>query len=255
MRRTRLLLISLLLFSYTGAQAQSASKIKEASYQAYTGAKIALWDTAISLAKDYYSKSGSKTDLHDLLITQYGYIAFCIAESYTDKGKDMLVSAYKNLEVLEDLCGENAEIIALEASFVAYEMNFYKFKMMKLGPKAVELTNRAYESDPNNLMALACKANQLNFTPRMFGGSPPDAVPLYKKIIKLYETQFEDPTNNYRYISTLVTLAATYEDMKMYSEACALYEQIIDFDSNINWINTDLYPACKSKLSTQQGGN
>ncbi|MDX2413573.1 MAG: hypothetical protein QNK33_00145 [Bacteroidales bacterium] len=255
MCRTKLLLISLLLFSYTGAEAQSASKIKQASYQAYTGAKIALWDKAINLAEDYYSTSGSKTDLHGLLISQYGYIAFSIAENYTDKGKDMLVSAYKNLKVLKDLCGENAEIIALEASFVAYELNFYKFKMMRLGPKAVELTNRAYELDPNNLMALACKANQLNFTPKIFGGSPPDAIPLFKKIIKLYETHCEDPSNNYRYISTLVTLAAIYEEMLMYSEACALYEQIIDFDSNINWINTDLYPACKSKLSIQQSGN
>jgi tetratricopeptide (TPR) repeat protein len=237
------------------ASAQSNSEIKKATYRAYTIAKISLWDDAISLAEECYSQSGALTDLHDLIIAQYGYIAFCIGERLNDKGKLMLKSAYLNLDKLGVICEDQAEILALKASLIAYEMNFYPLKMMKLGARAIDFTNRAYESDPENLMALSCKANQLNFTPKLFGGSPKDAIPIYKKIIKLYETHSGDTEENWRYISTQVTLAATYEDMKMYNEACELYEQIISFDSNINWINNSLYPACREKLKAQESGN
>lgn len=237
--------LAALTLSSKGLSAQSSSEIRSATYRAYTMADISLWDDAIFFAEECYSKSGTATDLHDLIIAQYGYLAFSIAEDLNDKGKLMLERAYHNLDTLGVIYGETTEILALRASLVAYEMNLYTLRMMKLGPLAIDLTNRAYEADPENLMALTCKANQLNFTPKLFGGSPKDAIPLYKKIIKLYETHSEDTENNWRYISTQITLAATYEDMKMYKEACELYEQIISFDSNIEWISLDLYPACR----------
>lgn len=204
------------------------------------------------MAESNFKESGCDSALHDVIMVQYAYISFCIAEEYKKEGKELLTSAYENLEKMKtDYWGE-ADYLALKASLAALELNLYPQKMMKLVPLAIELTDKAYETDSNNYMALACKANMLNFTPRMFGGSPTDAIPLYKKIITLYETNQEDPTNNWRYVSTLVTLAGTYENLNMYKEACEIYEQIIKFDNNINWINTNLYPNCKANLLKQK---
>jgi tetratricopeptide (TPR) repeat protein len=185
-------------------------------------------------------------------MVQYGYISFCIAEDYKKEGRELLSAAYENLEKMEtDYRGE-ADYLAIKASLAALELNLYPQKMMKLVPLALELTDKAYETDNNNYMALACKANMLNFTPRMFGGSPPDAIPLYKKIISLYESNIENPEKNWRFVSTMVTLAGTYEKLNMYEEACRVYEQIIEYDNNINWINTKLYPDCKANLLKQK---
>lgn len=255
MPRTVLISLTLLLITSIPATAQKNAVLRKATYKAYTISKIELWDKSINHAEKIYSESGSYDALHDLVMVQYGYIAFCIAEDLNKKGKLMLKSAYSNLEEMHKQCGETTDYMAIDASFVAFELNFYPLKMMSLASKAVELTDKAYALDHNNFMALACKANQLNFTPKMFGGSPEEAIPLYKKIISLYETHCEEPESNWRYVSTLVTLAETYENLKMYNKACSLYEKIIDFDDNINWINNKLYPACKKKLSAQQSGN
>ncbi len=243
---------SLILFFSISVAAQTSPVLKELTYKAYTLGKISLWDDAIDQAKKAYLESESDSALHDLIMVQYGYISFSIAEKLNDKGKEMLLSAYENIEMMENDWWGEADLLAIQASMAAFELNLYPHKMMKLVPRALELTDLAYESDKNNYMALACKANQLNFTPRMFGGSPTDAIPLYRKIITLYETNCVDRSSNWRYVSTMVTLAGTYENLKMYNEACGIYEKIILFDNNINWINTNLYPACKAKLIKQQ---
>lgn len=243
---------SLTLFFSISAEAQTSPVLKELTYKAYTLGKISLWDDAIDHAKRAYLQSESDSVLHDLIMVQYGYISFCIAEKLKDKGKEMLLSAYENLEMMENDWWGEADLLAIQASMAAFDLNLYPQKMMKLVPRALELTDQAYEADSNNYMAVACKANQLNFTPKMFGGSPTDAIPLYRKIIKLYETNCVDRSNNWRYVSTMVTLAGTYENLKMYKEACEVYEKIISFDNNINWINANLYPACKARLIKQQ---
>lgn len=237
---------------YPGAVSQSSPDVKELSYKAYTLGKIDLWEEALVLAENNFLEEASDSSLHDVIMVQYGYISFCVAEDYKKEGRELLGSAYENLEQIKTNWWGEADLLAIKASLTALELNLYPQKMMKLVPLALELTDQAYEADNNNYMALACKANMLNFTPRMFGGSPPDAIPLYKKIITLYETRQEDPTNNWRFVSTLVTLAGTYENLKMYKEACQVYEKIMAFDGNINWINNSLYPDCKTMLLKQQ---
>lgn len=239
------------LFFSLPAGAQTPQVLKEITYKAYTKGQISLWDQAYDIALDRCSESKSDSALHDLIMVQYGYISFCISEGLDKKAKDMLYKAYNNLEAMKkDFWGE-ADHLAIQASLAAFDLNLYPHKMMKLVPRALELTDRAYEADKNNYMALACKANQLNFTPRIFGGSPEEAIPLYKKIINLYETNCENPAKNWRYVSTMVILASSYENLEMYREACLVYEQIIEFDNTIAWINNGLYPACKTKLLKQ----
>mgnify|MGYP005838359813 CR=1 FL=1 len=250
--KSAILIFSALFLFFLSSQSQTAPEVKELTYRAYTLGKIDLWKEALVMAESNFQESGCDSALHDVVMVQYAYISFCIAEGYKKEGRELLSSAYENIEKIETGWWQEADLLAINASLAALELNLYPQKMMKLVPLALELTDQAYETDNNNYMALACKANMLNFTPKMFGGSPTEAIPLYKKIITLYETNQEDATNNWRYVSTLVTLAGTYENLNMYKEACKVYEQIIEFDNNINWINTKLYPDCKANLLKQK---
>ena len=246
----RILTLLLLFISlYQGkVYSQNSDSIKKATYTAYTKGQLSLWEEASSISKANYQKNKSNLALHELIMTQYGHLAYCISDKEQKKGRLVLSEALSNLEKLSSSTGETTEVIALRATFLAFELNLYPLKMMKIGPKAVKLTDKAYEMDRNNLMALLCKANQLNFTPSMFGGSTEKAIPLYLEIIELFDNKTVSSENDWRYISTMVTLASTYEKDKKYDMACRLYEKIIAVDPTISWINNKLYPECLSKV-------
>ena len=240
-------LILLFLTAALSGYAQKDSLLDSLCYQAYVKGKIELWEKAHQVALEDHSFNMSDSSLYGLLMLEYGYAAYCIAEKENKKASELLSLANERCDTLLSAYPEDPEYIGLKAALLAFEMNVRPFRMPKLGPESIRLTDMAYGLDPDNIMALSCKANQLNFSPRMFGGDPDMAIPLYLKLINRFE---EDPgyREDWRYINTMVILAGAYEKKEMFQEACRVYENIIVSDSTINWVNNKLYPDCKKKL-------
>jgi hypothetical protein len=253
MNRVRTLIISFIFIAFLNpfARSQAYVSVSDLCYQAYTKGKVELWEQALSSAEKMHQGIGSDSSLHQLILVQYGFTAYCISEKQKERAEEILAAAYGNLDYLMAKDAENAEYIALKAAFLAFELNIHPLKMTKLAPASIELTDLAFKKDSSLLMSLSCKANMLNFTPRIFGGNPDWAIPFYYRIIELFENEDVYTKNDWRYINTLVILADTYNKKKMYKEACGVYERIIKHDSTINWVNNKLYPECRAKLENE----
>lgn len=247
--RTSILLILILLVSGQTLYPQTFEKVRKISYNAYAKGELHLWAEAESIIEQEYKQKRDSSSLYECLLAQYGYVAFCVNNKIKDKGLVMLQKAYNNADLFLEKYPDDPGALAIRASFVAFEINFKPTKLLSQGGEAVRLINAAYEVDNNNLMVLHGKANQLRFSPGIFGGSIDEAISMYQKIIDKYDTGVLPAENDWIYINTMVVLARSFEKKKMYSDACIVYRKIISVDKDINWITNGYYPACLEKAN------
>jgi len=240
----RLLLVLVLVFSSLAGMAQDIYMYRSRIYDSYARGEMGGWRTAIEEMEKEYEGTGSEALLHELVLSQYGFIGYCLKEDMKKEASYHLERAVNNLEILKGRRPGSAELMALEGAFMGYEMGIHKLKAMVLGPKAKEKIDSAVEKDPNTIRTLLEKANQLNFSPKIVGGNREEAVEYYKKVISLIEADTRNLSKNWIYVNTVVVLAFAYEELGNNSYACALYEKLIEYDENITWVKDDLYSDC-----------
>lgn len=231
---------------------QTIEKVRETTYRAYTEGKISLWEEAENLIRQEYINRQDSSSLYELLLVQYGYAAFCAKEKFKEKGLRVIEDGNSNVDLFLDAYPDDPGGLAIKAAFMVFEASLFPAKMISNGSESVKLSEKAYFLDKDKLLTLTGRANQLRFTPAIFGGSIDESIPLYKKIISYYDSGRYSTKNDWMYVNTLVILAGTYEKKKMYNEACGLYEKIVAYDDDINWINNSLYPECKAQLLKQK---
>lgn len=238
----------LVISSIQYANTQPLRLYEERIYQAYTGGNLPSWKEVIEDIEKRHLIDSNNDLLHQLVMAQYGYIAFCLKEDHKKEGSRMLRKANSNLNILLVEAPQEPELIALNAAFTGFEMGINPWKAVYLASKSRKLSNHAYEMDHECLMCLSVKANRLNLLPVLFGGSPEESIPVYQHIISLYESGEIALENDWRYINTLVLLARVFENRKEYDLACKIYQKIIATDSQINWVTNGLYPACLKNI-------
>ncbi|MGM0527668.1 MAG: hypothetical protein ACQERS_04625 [Bacteroidota bacterium] len=247
------IIIPLALFMLSpGVEAQDIAEFKSRIYKSYVKGEMSGWKAVIEEMEKEYERSASMELLHELLLSQYGFIGYCLKEDMKKEASYHLERALDNLEILKGNKPGSAELMALEGAFMGYEMGIHKLKAMVLGPKAKEKIDGAVEKDPNTVRTLLEKANQLNFSPKIVGGDTGEAIEYYKKAVRLIEEDTENLGKNWIYVNTVVVLANAYEQLGNNSLACALYEKLIDYDSNIKWVKDDLYQGCRDKSQSLQ---
>ncbi|MDT8400530.1 MAG: hypothetical protein RQ743_02455 [Bacteroidales bacterium] len=251
-KQHRAFLVLLLIFSSLFSAAQDIYMYRARIYDSYARGEMSGWRVAIEEMEKEYASSGNLDLLHELLLSQYGFIGYCLKEDMKKEASYHLNRARANLETLTACKPGSAELMALEGAFMGYEMGIHKLKAMVLGPRAKEKIDGAVEKDPNTVRTLIEKANQLNFSPRIVGGDPEEAIEYYKKAVRLIEADTQNLRKNWVYVNTVVVLAFAYEQLGNNSNACALYEKLIEYDSNIKWVKEDLYSACIDKARSLQ---
>lgn len=251
-KQYRLFLVLVLMSSSLTGVAQDIYIYRSRIYDSYARGEMSGWRLAIEEMEKEYEGSGSMELLHELVLSQYGFIGYCLKEDMKKEASYHLERALANLEILKGSRPGSAELMALEGAFMGYEMGIHKLKAMVLGPKAKEKIDGAVEKDPGIVRTLLEKANQLNFSPRIVGGDREEAIEYYKKAISLIEADTRNLRKNWIYVNTVVVLAFAYEQLGNNSHACALYEKLIEYDSNIKWVKEDLYSGCTDKSQSLQ---
>ncbi len=242
-------LISLLAvcFTFSLSMAQDINSFRSKIYSSYAKGDMGDWKNVMNEMEKLQKETGSDELLHELLMAQYGYIAYCINENRKKEASRLLDRAQDNLKVLGSKDPGNANLMALEGALLGYEMGINMLKAMVIGPKAKEKIDAAVEKDPEAVRTLLEKANQLNFSPKLLGGDTGKAVGYYIKAIDKMESIQSQQKNNWIYVNTLVVLAAAYEKIDNYIYACAVYKKLMIYDPGIMWVKEDLYPACLEK--------
>ena len=228
---------------------QEASLSRAKIYNAYTLGRPDLWKKEIVNIESEYRRSKSLSTLHQLLLAEYGYIALCLKEKLKREASEELQKGRETLAILKQNDPDNPELIAIEAAFAGFDIVINPIRAIFLAGEAKRLTDEAYNKDPDGLISISVKANQLQFTPSAFGGSVNESLEYYKRIIEQYDSGNVEKIDDWRYINTLVILAGAYEKLDRYNEACLIYEKIIATDPDIGWINNGLYPAALKRKS------
>ncbi len=216
-------------------------------YEAFINSDMITWKNLIDEMQlnQQFRTNYSELD-KELLIAQYGYIAYCIGTDNREEAEKYIQIAKNNFQkIIVD--NEHADFYAIISTIYGFEMYLSQFKAVYLLYKIFEYQNKALQNE-NSIFVMVERANLLFFTPNLLGGNQTEAIILYEKAASTYK---EDSlyVNSWYYLNLLRHLAQIYEKNEDYDKAQNLYKYIIEREPNFKWVNNELYPAFLKKIN------
>lgn len=234
-----ILFLSLISISNSNvwAQRNNSSDI----YNAYITGDMGKWKSAMDQMEK--ENPGSPDRKLELIGYYYGYTAYLIGLGNKDKeAKANIEKAEKLIKDVLNQSPQNATALAYKGSFIGYKISLNKVKAMIIGPESINSINKAYKIDPENVQAVADKANLMHYAPGAFGGDKAGALELYEKGIRLMEKR-NQTHENWFYLSLMTSLARRYEEAGQYDKAKTMYEKILRVEPRFKWVKDELYPS------------
>ena len=239
------ILAILLCFIASHVNGQSTTDYEQRLYSSYVDEKMMDWKDIMSDMKDSYLKGSDKELLYSLCFAQYGYIGYCISRDLDNEAKDYLKEAIKNSKKLESIYHGRHDILALQGALLGYKIMLSKFSALYLGPKAFKLIKTASKSSDKYFNCSLEFGNFRYYTPKFLGGSKEEAIGYYKNAVKLVESSSYKQEHNWLYINTNLFLAHAYSDTNKKYLACQIYNKILEYEPDANWIREEFNEKCK----------
>ena len=243
MRNTLVLLLLIALIP--GLQGQDVSDYKHRLYQSYIENEMHLWEGIIEEMSRNYEISGDEALLYDLCFAWYGYIGYLINKEEDKAAKVGLKEAVKRAEDLSEKMNDRHDVLALRGALLGYRIVLSKFTSIFLGPRALKYINTAYESADIYFNCNVEMGSRFFYVPKVLGGSKLKAIPHYEKAVELLEASPLKTEHNWVYMNTVLMLANAYKETEQMDRACLLYEQLLDYEPNAEWVRVKLYSKCK----------
>lgn len=219
-------------------------------YSSFQSGEMKEWEKVMDEMKEIYSRKPSVELLFALTHTQYGFIGYLIGSKKNKEARSLIAIAEKNIDTMLKQKPDWADVIALKAALVAYNISLSPYKAPVLGPRSMNLIGEALTISKNSLQANIEKGNASHYAPSMFGGDPVEATTFYTKAIALMEKQQTDKQIcSWLYLNTLTQLALAYEKSNQTQMADATYRRILFIAPNFKWVREELYPNFKRKHS------
>jgi len=223
--------------------------VKHIFYKAYLTSNTSLWQEGINKLKAQYENS---PDNYDLLLNiaraENGLLRSSIYNK--DKGtfKKFIRITEKNVDILLQHNDEWVDALVLKAGIYTMKMAFSPIKAMTLGPKILKYTNLAYEINNNKPSVITLKASMKLHAPSAFGGDVNEAIKLFEKTIKLYESNPDQLDYNYQYLNALGMQGMALLKAGKKDEAIKVFHKSIKLEPDFIWVKNVLLPeAQKSK--------
>jgi len=236
----------ILIFMLFGASVTAQTDYKTEIYNAFINNNMPKWKTTI----DKMNLQRTKTNdfILELLNYQYGYIAWCIGNDYTNVAETYLEMATKNVENLEEQSFKLSYVNSYKSALYGFEIGLAWYKAPFLGPESITFAETAMNLDKTNPFGFIQYANAQYYMPETFGGSKTLALEYYIKALLIMEDDENYTTKNWNYISLLTTIAQAYTETGNYKSAKDYYEKILKLEPNYSWVKNELYPELLKKL-------
>ncbi|WP_167618659.1 hypothetical protein [Maribellus sediminis] len=218
-------------------------------YQAYIHNRMQDWKAVIDEMENH--KTNDAERLAELVNYQYGYIGYCLGVEKDQEARDYLEKAEQNLEVLEDEEYQPSEIHAYKSAFYGFKIGLSPIKAPILGPKSVKQAELAIEADPTNPMGYVQQGNAQFYMPPVFGGSKTEAIEKFGKALQLMSENGELVENDWNYLSLLVLIAQSYEELEKWEEAESYYMQALAAEPDFKWVKDELLPRLIKKKNDE----
>ncbi len=217
-------------------------------YQSFQTGNMTEWVKVQNEMNSLYQKNPSTQLLFSIAHAQYGYIGYLIGAKKTKDARNFIAITEKYIEELLKTNPKWADVLALKAALLAYNIALSPYKAPFIGPQSMSLISEALAHDSKSLQANIEKANASHYAPSMFGGNPLAAIEYYKIALRLMTSNDGSrPTCSWLYLNTITQLALAYEKAQKPDLAEATYKQIIQIAPEYKWVKDELYPKFKKK--------
>ncbi len=242
MERKKYFLI-IIIFAYcTALSGQNNGSI----YKAYISGNMARWKSAMD-SIDAVKQKSSK-EILDLINYQYGYIAWCISNNYSDQAERYLGKARENLQLLEQKSYNVSMLNAYKAAFIGFDLGLSPLKAPFIGPKSIDYAKKSVALDPMNPLGYLQLGNIAYYAPKLVGGSKTDAMGHYLKALNLMEKNPHQTVQNWNYLNLFVTLINAYSDSGKDQIALEYCLKALAAEPEFDWVKESLYPQIVKKV-------
>lgn len=236
------LILLLLLFGTDRLEAEYRSEV----YYAYINNKMEQWKNVIDKMESIKGKSDEIT--LELLNYQYGYIGYCLEFNNIDEAKQYFSLANNNIDKLAKTGYKPSVMNAYKSAFYGFRISFNKLSAPFNGPKSLDHAKKALEQDSLNYIAIIQYGNALYNMPAAFGGSRKEALEYYLRAKSIIEKNPDDTKFNWNYMNLLIIIGKANTYLEDYSEAKAVYENILSHEPDFIYVKNELYPELLEKM-------
>jgi len=211
-------------------------------YQAYVKGDMNQWKSVM----DSMLKRQPKTEKErlDLINYEYGYIAYAISVKKTAEAKEYLTLAEKDLKLIQNQSMQNA----YQAAFIGFQIGLAPLKAPFIGLKSLNYAKESVRLDPSNPFGYMQLGNIAYYTPKIFGGSKPEALTYYLQALQLMEKQAEFTEHNWNYLNLLATLTQAYMDFNQYDKAKEYCLKTLSVAPDFDWVKNHLCLKISTKI-------
>jgi len=158
-----------------------------------------------------------------------------------DRGK-LLKAVQRGLEDWLDDQPNDAEALALLGSVLGDRIGG-PLSAMRLGGKASEALEKAYELAPENPRVALQRGVGFFFTPGAFGGGKDKAEAELRRARSLFEANdHAEATKGWGYPDTLARLGQVLAALEKFDEARSVYQQALAVAPDFAWVRDELLP-------------
>jgi tetratricopeptide (TPR) repeat protein len=240
--KMRQLLLYIVLFTWIADCTVVAQGFDERIYEAYISGEMGDWHRAMGEMEQMWESTGSHELLYDLVVAQYGYIAWMISQERDKEAREYVKQAEEYLEIILARSPGNARAHALLGAIYGYKIGLNAYKAVVFGKRSFSENNLALELDPGDPQVWMEKGNIEFYKPAIFGSSSVEAARIYRKSVELFEADREGLKYNWLYLNTLRSLADAYIASEMYHEAKEVYLKMLRVEPRLKWMKEKVYP-------------
>jgi len=216
-------------------------------YQAYLDSRMDRWKMVMEEMEAEYRRDPDNGLLYEMCEAYYGYIPWCISVKKKQEAERLLGRAEELIEILLQKESGNARATSLRGAFYGFRVGLEPLKAPFYGRKSYEANEKALELDPEEPQAWMEKANIAFYKPAIFGGSDREAVPLYEKAVRLFESIPGRTENNWIYLNCLAGFGIACEETGEITRAGEVYRKLLRLEPTFKWVRDELYPEYLQK--------
>ena len=236
------ILILFLFFTFLELRGQYRSEV----YKAYINNHMEQWKSVIDRLETVRNKNDEL--LQELVNYQYGYIGYCLELKKTEEAKKYFTQASENVEKLEKSGYSISTVNSYKAALYGIRISFNKFSAPFNGPKSLDYAETALKQDSSNYLANIQYGNALANMPEAFGGSKSEALKYYIRAKEIFEKNPALISQNWNYMNLMILIARTYSNLKDYSSAKSVYENILTREPGFIYVKNELYPKLLEEM-------
>lgn len=214
-------------------------------YRAYIHNRMQDWKAVIDEMDS--RKPLDTASLSELVNYQYGYIGYCLGIDRKREARNYLEKAEENLNLLEEKGYKPSMIHAYKSAFYGFKIGLSPLKAPIIGPKSVKQAELAIETDPGNPMGYIQQGNAQFYMPPVFGGSKTEAIAKFKTAAEMMIQNGETVENDWNYLSLLVLIAQSYEELEKWEQAIKYYNHALAVEPEFKWVKDELLPGLIKK--------